>query len=526
MSPLGSGGMATVYLAVLNRTHGFQKKCAIKLLGPSSGKDKMRRDALINEAVVGGQLRHPNLVETYDFGEVDGQWFIAMEFIDGWTLDDFLRRVLEPGGMLPPSVTLDILWQLCKGLAHAHGLKDSEGKPLNLVHRDLKPQNIMITPGGQVKLLDFGIVKSSQNQSQTMDGQTKGTPNHMAPEQVTGGDLDGRTDIFALGAVLYRMMTREEDLFAGDTLFKVMMDVLQGDTSVRVEQFRADFPHLTEILARCVEKDPDDRFASAEAMGKHIRELVGFMVKGPTLEAWLTDEPDEYDVLEAMSAARVVAVSGSDCTSDSKIAAHADSVPVWAVEEDELEVSQPQSAALMGQTRQFPSPKRKRRRRKKSKLGLKVAVPLAGAAILMLGVWLSLRTTDEPVKVAEAKDVPELTLTPAPTPSEIAETLMITTSDPTPEPVRRVTPKRRPTPKAVKVVEPEKVEYGMVTLGSSPWSTVFIDGTEVGRSPIIKRELPVGEHVVKFVCGACEGERTITIVVEADKVTTNASTTF
>ncbi|MBT6253738.1 serine/threonine protein kinase [Candidatus Uhrbacteria bacterium] len=509
--------MATVYLAELNREHGFQKKCAIKLLGPSSGKDKMRRDALINEAVVGGQLRHPNLVETYDFGEVDGQWFIAMELIDGMTLDDFLRDVLAPGGMLPPSVTLDILWQLCKGLAHAHGLKDSAGESLNLVHRDLKPQNIMITPGGQVKLLDFGIVKSSKNQSETMDGQVKGTPNYMAPEQVTGGDLDGRTDIFALGAVLYRMMTRDEDLFSGDTLFKVMMDVLQGGKTAQVEQFRAGFPHLTEILARCIEKDPNDRFASAEAMGKHIRELVGFMVKGPTLEAWLTDEPDEYDVLEVMSAAHVVAVSGPDCTSDSKTAVHSDSVPVWAVEEDEPEV---------GLTRQSPSPKRKRRRRKKPKLGLKVAVPLAGAAILILGLWMSLRTTDEPVKVAEAKDVPELTLTPAPTPSEIAETLMITTSDPTPEPVRRVTPKRQPTPKVVKVVEPEKVEYGMVTLGSSPWSTVFIDGTEVGRSPIIKRELPVGEHVVKFVCGACEGERTITVIVEADKVTTNASTTF
>ena len=217
---LGQGGMGRVFEAELSGPSGFRKRLALKVVAERSfGQDDRSRDEFLREARIGGLLRHPNVIDCYDFGVTDGHPFIAMELVDGLSLRELVAR-----GPLPPTVLLDCAVQICEGLAHAHGLV-VDGEPLELVHRDLKPSNLLVTRQGLVKILDFGLARASQAVAGaevagaiTKTGTVRGTPSYMSPEQANGSDVDPRSDLFALGAVLFELATGERFFDADDLL--------------------------------------------------------------------------------------------------------------------------------------------------------------------------------------------------------------------------------------------------------------------------------------------------------------------
>lgn len=289
LSLLGEGGMAKVYRAVLSGPMGFEKDVALKRLDPRLTADERLVRSLINEARLGGQLRHKNIVEIYEFNQVAENYYLAMEYVDGWTLDTILMKVRGAYELLPGSVILELLLAICKGLSYAHGLTSREGTPMNLVHRDLKPGNIIVSRTGDVKLLDFGIAKADTNLYKTTAADvTKGTPVYMSPEQVTGQKLDLRSDLFSLGSIVHELVTLDVP-FHGDNLLAIMHAVLNAEVAEAVANVADRFPLLGPVMQKCMEKEPEDRYSSAKEIDKELRTIRRQMAPGLSLSEWLEE---------------------------------------------------------------------------------------------------------------------------------------------------------------------------------------------------------------------------------------------
>ena len=289
VSLLGEGGMAKVYRAVLSGPMGFEKEVALKRLDPRLTADDRLVRSLINEARLGGQLRHKNIVEIYEFNQVEGNYYLAMEHVDGWTLDMILMKVRGAYELLPGSVVLELLAGILAGLTYAHGLNSRDGAPMNLVHRDMKPGNIIVSRAGDVKLLDFGIAKADTNLYKTTAADvTKGTPIYMSPEQVTGQALDRRSDLFSLGSIIHEMVTLEVP-FQGDNLLAIMHAVLNAEVAEGVADVTERFPLLGPVMARCMQRAPEDRYGSAAEIEKELRTIRRQMAPGPTLAEWIEE---------------------------------------------------------------------------------------------------------------------------------------------------------------------------------------------------------------------------------------------
>jgi serine/threonine protein kinase len=286
---LGEGGMAKVYRALLAGPMGFEKEVAVKRLDPKMTSDERVVKALINEARLGGQLRHKNIVEIYEFNEVNGNWYMAMEYVKGWTLEEVLRGCRLRREFLPGTVIVDLVVQMCRGLEYAHEMLSKDGQPMNLVHRDMKPANVIVNTDGDVKLMDFGIAKADTNLYKTTEADvTKGTPVYMSPEQVTGEDLDRRSDLFSMGSMLHELITLDVP-FQGENLLALMHAVLHADLDKPSAQIEERLPQLAPIFRRCCARSPADRFSSASELSKAIRALRHELPAGPDLDEYLAD---------------------------------------------------------------------------------------------------------------------------------------------------------------------------------------------------------------------------------------------
>lgn len=294
---VGEGAMAQVFRARRVGPVGFRKQVAIKRLRPSAvGQNEQMREALINEARNGGLLRHPGIVEIYEFDHAEEAWYLAMEFVDGWTLEDVLWRaasmdiphpfVSESGApALNQRVVLDIARQIADALAHAHEATDEAGTPLRLVHRDLKPANVFIDRRGVVKLADFGLAKSRINVRQTTDAdRTKGSPLYMSPEQVAGGAIDGRSDLFALGSLIVEMATGSAP-FEGDSVANTLKRVMDAEWPEIEHVMAHHAPVLLPIAQRLLQKDPGRRYSSARSLAHDLSGLAGGRQTGENTKA-------------------------------------------------------------------------------------------------------------------------------------------------------------------------------------------------------------------------------------------------
>jgi eukaryotic-like serine/threonine-protein kinase len=287
LDKVGEGGMARVYRAMQIGAMGFRKEVAVKLILSHVAKDERRISSLINEARVGGLLRHRNVVEIYEFDQAGDRYYLAMEYVHGYTLTRLLQRI-PARGLLPPRIVAEIALQACAGLAFAHTAGDERGRPLNLVHRDLKPANVMVGRDGVVKVMDFGIAKAETNLEQTADGMTRGSPAYMSPEQVRGDKLDHRSDLFSLGACITQLITGDV-VFSGTELYHVMRKIDRANVAGPLAQVEVRVPGMVPILRRAMQRDRTARYASAADLAQDIEALLPELEPAPPLGQWVQE---------------------------------------------------------------------------------------------------------------------------------------------------------------------------------------------------------------------------------------------
>ncbi len=271
---LGNGGMAEVYVGRRAGPHGFQKRFAIKRILPQLALDSRFLEMFCDEARICAALSHPNIVQVVDFGEHDGELFMAMEYVEGASLARLLRAVAARGQRFPLGAALTIASEVLRGLRFAHEARDERGRPLNIVHRDVSPGNILIGRGGEVKLTDFGIVLSAFVDRRTYPGELKGKMGYMSPEQVIGEELDARSDLFTVGIVLAEMLLARP-LFPGRNELEMLTRMYEADLRV-LDRYGADLPApLMAVLHTALARDRERRFQSARDLGEAVRGVAG-----------------------------------------------------------------------------------------------------------------------------------------------------------------------------------------------------------------------------------------------------------
>jgi serine/threonine protein kinase len=270
---IGTGGMAELYLAKQTGLKGFEKVLAIKRILPHLTQDTEFINMFINEAKLAALLSHQNIVQIFDLGNVDGIYYIAMEYVMGKDLRTMLRKRKERKTRIPVELALTITSRMCSGLDYAHRKKDLSGNDLNIVHRDVSPQNILISYEGEVKIVDFGIAKAASSGSETKAGVLKGKLAYMSPEQAWGKPIDRRTDVFATGVVLYEMLAGERPFKATsdfDLLEKVREAKLDPPSKLNPEVY----PELEAAVMKSLSKDPTDRYQTTSEMEMALETLI------------------------------------------------------------------------------------------------------------------------------------------------------------------------------------------------------------------------------------------------------------
>jgi len=259
---LAVGGMAELFLAHQSGPDGFEKPVVIKRIRPHlSGHSAFVR-MFLNEARLAAQLNHPNIVQIHDLGKVGDSYFIGMEYLFGRDMRRVVPKAESLGIPFPMVYALKIASSVCEGLYYAHQKVDLYGAPLNIVHRDVTPENIFVCFDGTVKVLDFGIAKAANRVEQTRAGELRGKLSYLSPEQCLGKPVDHRSDLFSLGAVLYEWLTGFK-LFTGESDVAVMRAIVDGKVYAP-SYFRADIPESVEaILMKALERDRDKRYPSA-----------------------------------------------------------------------------------------------------------------------------------------------------------------------------------------------------------------------------------------------------------------------
>ncbi|MBX5483254.1 MAG: serine/threonine protein kinase [Myxococcaceae bacterium] len=256
------GGMAEIFLARQAGLEGFEKLIVIKRIRPHLSKQPNFVKMFLNEAKLAAQLNHPNIVQIYDLGKIGESYFIAMEYIFGRDMRRIIPKADQMGIPFPMVYALKIASSVCEGLYYAHQKTDLYGNPLNIVHRDITPENIFVSFDGTVKVLDFGIAKAANQIEQTRAGEIKGKLSYMSPEQCMGKPLDQRSDIFSLGVVLYEWLTGFK-LFTGESEVAILKSITEGKI-YRPSYFKADIPEAVEnIIMKALEKDRDRRYQTA-----------------------------------------------------------------------------------------------------------------------------------------------------------------------------------------------------------------------------------------------------------------------
>jgi serine/threonine-protein kinase len=276
---LGHGGMAEVLLAVMGGKAGFRKLVVLKRLHPQLEAEPALVDMFLDEARLAAQLDHPHCVQTLEVGDVDGQHFLAMEYLDGQGLERLLRASASTGHLLPTTTAVRIVADALDGLGYAHELVGYDGRPLGVVHRDVSPQNIFVTYNGVVKLLDFGIAKAESNVVETRTGVVKGKYAYIAPEQALGQKVDARADLWSMGVVLWECLTSRR-LFKSVNELATLQETLHGRIPSPSEFNPAVPPELDAIAHRALQREVERRFQSAHEFKD-------------ALERWLATQPGE-----------------------------------------------------------------------------------------------------------------------------------------------------------------------------------------------------------------------------------------
>ena len=272
LGKVASGGMATVYRARLCGTEGFSKIVALKVMHPHLSDDEHHKTMFSDESRLCARFNHPNLVSVFDHGTLDAYAFMAMEYHSGLTLSKLWKHRQNDGQPTSVAETLHILCHVLRGLEYAHNLKDESGKPLGIVHRDISPENVVLTEQGVVKVLDFGIALDNARRAVSKTGIVKGKIAYMSPEQLTGKVVDRRTDIYSIAVMAYELLTGSY-LFSGGSTEEVRAKVL----SRKKRPFKKGslpIPALESVLLKALSFDPEDRYSTAEQFRQEFDRIL------------------------------------------------------------------------------------------------------------------------------------------------------------------------------------------------------------------------------------------------------------
>ncbi len=505
---LASGGMGSVYLARLDGTAGFEKLVALKRIHPHLAKEADCIEMFLDEAKIASRITHPNVCSVFDFGQADGEYYIAMEYLVGEPLARLFTQVAKlPEQRRSPLLPLRmarIIADACEGLHAAHELKDASGDLLNVVHRDVSPRNLFITYDGAVQLVDFGVASARERLHKTSTGDVKGTIAYMAPEQLKAGSIDRRIDIWALGAALWEALAVKR-LFKRDTTANTMFALLYEEIDPP-SKYRPQVPkELDEIALKALARDPNGRWQSAREMGQALRRFLSRHEEliGPAeLSQWMSElfpqgEARKNQLMELARMQRAPVLS----------------IPVA----DEFDMTQ--APTLAG-----TAPLDRRGGRSRTMVIALVAglVAIGGTVAAALYSGHS-RENDEPSAaiIAEAspvKAVPAPEALPAPEP-EVAAVA--------PEPVDEIPAALPPVESKVKAAAPARRRrarskpqpsgkpgtVNLVTRGG--WAEVFKDGKSLGSTPR-RLTLPAGRHKLVLKRSGNGPPKRIFVDVKAD----------
>jgi serine/threonine protein kinase len=286
---IAAGGMAELYRAKLYGAGGFEKDLAIKKVLPQLVQDDSFVQMFMDEAMITVTLSHGNIVSVIDFGEMDGEYYLVMEYVDGVNLQILIKKSQEINTPVPVPITCYTVLNICRGLDYAHRKVGPEGKPLQIVHRDVSPQNILLSFEGEVKIVDFGIARAASRITSTQAGVVKGKVAYMSPEQMTGQGVDNRADIFAAGILLYEMLTNRRP-FEGETPQETMAQISRGNFEKPNKLNKKVDKKLTAIVKKALERNPKKRYKTAGEMATALSDYlyrVGQHADAATLAAFI-----------------------------------------------------------------------------------------------------------------------------------------------------------------------------------------------------------------------------------------------
>lgn len=470
---IGTGGVADVYRAEVEGAAGFAKTLVVKCLRPHVADEPELVEGLAREAKLAQRLQHGNIVQVFDFGSQDGQPYVVMEHVDGCSLHELTRDLHRRGERMGLPEALFVIEELAAALRYAHALTDDDGAPLSIVHRDVKPRNVLVSRDGVVKLTDFGIAKVADDHAHTLPGVIKGTPAYLSPEQARGRPVDARTDLFALGLVLGELVLDDEH--TGDA----------PAVDPRVDD------ELRRLIERATADDPDERFADADALLRSLqrwRAAREIDASPGRLATWVRRARKQPPKLAPVSLDAAL-LGGSERDATDPATAHATTTAV------------PEPTG--GLHRGF--------------LALAVAFAVGGV------VWAATSRSEAPAPTTSSTVAPtaapaargpdhdappEQTKSPEQVPHEAAPAPV---EEPPPEPPSIVTepPEQDATPDDADArpsgprrsadVPRRRVdaEPGRIQVNVLPWAEVRIDGRDHGRVPV-DVELPPGRYRVEL----------------------------
>ncbi|MGH7269786.1 MAG: serine/threonine-protein kinase, partial [Polyangiaceae bacterium] len=275
---IGKGGMAEIYLALQKTELGPSRRCVVKQIRPDLASDPMFSEMLVHEAKLAARLNHANVVQVLDLGREGERLFIAMEYVEGFDLNDLLRRCSRGKVPLPLELGVHVVREALKGLDYAHRRLDDEGTPLGIVHRDVSPSNLLISFDGEVKVCDFGIARANDVIATIADGSAahelgeaiKGKAGYMSPEHARGEAIDARADVFAAGIVLWELASGRRMYRTGEGKESLIEQARRGDTPELERRGLPEEDDLRRIIAKALHRDRDARYPSAAAMERDI----------------------------------------------------------------------------------------------------------------------------------------------------------------------------------------------------------------------------------------------------------------
>ncbi|MDC0711919.1 serine/threonine-protein kinase [Stigmatella sp. ncwal1] len=527
ITQLSVGGMAELFLGFTSGPGGFRKYVAIKRILPDVRSNEQFERMFLDEARITAAFNHPNIAQVYELGQEDDGLFLAMEFVAGQNLDqltDACRRRRQP---LPLGMSLAVGRDVCMALHYAHTFAGPSGRPSPVIHRDVAQKNIMVTYDGVVKLLDFGIAKARGSLERTHVGTVKGTAGYMSPEQVRGDPIDGRSDLFSLGVVLWELVTGQR-LFEGKTERDEMVNILEAPIPSPRQRAGQVSEEVSAVILKALERNAGDRWQSGRDMARALEDAAGRMMFDTDRRAALmrslfqSKMASTRALLDSADVGKAPAPSGPEpavivSPDVGEPESWEPSTPLPRAEDEELAA---EAASLSARATALPEDDSVTRDATRGPWAIILLALVVGGGFLIWKLVPALDEQVEPEPKVPAFVDPRLRQfpesgQPIPPPVQAADAGSAAVAEPVEQ-----TGKKEETPGKKETGKPSKrgapVQTGLLTLVITPEASVFLDNELLGRTPIFNKAMRTGTHYL-LVLGPDGQKRRLSVPIKAGK---------